>query len=445
MPDAYRWVPADPTEAHLNVVAAYDSATSSWLFQIMFGQVFGRAAAVVNFHRVQRIIVAMARRWLHLMVSMYYDDATLQDLHLARGRGQRYLRALFREIGLPLAAQKAVDLTKEADFLGLSHKVEHAFSRGELEFEPRAKLLEKAEGLLVQALEANLCTPAQASKIRGVLGFIFTGAYGRVGRGGQQALLQRQYSDSEPFTLRNALRRSLQYLLDTLQVLPRRSIRLCPDEQCPIIVASDGRADESGLPSVGVVLFDPMTQRRCAVAARISPELLGVWQNPTQPIALVEQAAVILGIIHFKDILRGRSVLWFEDNSAVLAGLVKGSSSAPELDQGVAVAHLLLAALQVRVWFEYVESASNWSDGVSRELDQDPWAKDNGFPVAMAQVPQWPWTTQGSDRARRVVQEADKKGSVPAASPWQSEPQVRQPTGPSERTAQVCFPAGRTS
>ena len=405
MPDAYRWVPADPKEAHLNVVAVYDCDAKEWVFQVMHGQVFGRAAAVVNFHRVQRIIVAMARRWLHLMASMYYDDATLQDLGVARGRGQRYLRALFRELGLPLAEHKQVDLNNEADFLGLTHDVSEALSSGELVFEPRKGLLAKAGELILQALHGNVCTPAQASKIRGVLGFVFTGTYGRVGRGGQQALLQRQYVDTEPFTLSHALRRSLRYLLDTLQVLPQRRVRLCGDESLPIIIASDGRADESGPPSVGVVLFDPQTGRRCAVAARITGDLLRAWGDPVQPIALVEQAAVLLGVCQFAGVLRGRPVLWFEDNAAVLAGLVKGSSSTADLDQGVAVIHLLLAALQVRVWFEYVESAANWSDGVSRELEKDPWAQANGFPVAIAEVPLWPWTVEADYRTQRVLQE----------------------------------------
>ena len=77
-------------------------------------------------------------------------------------------------------------------------------------------------------------------------------------------------------------------------------------------------------------------------------------------------------------------------------------------DQGVAVVHLLLAALQVRVWFEYVESAANWSDGVSRELEKDPWAQANGFPVAIAEVPLWPWTVEADYRTQRVLQEVSE-------------------------------------
>ena len=72
MPEAYRWVPADPREGALNVIATWSVDDNCWLFREMCGQVFGRVAAVINFHRVQRLLVAMIRRWLLVLCSMYY-------------------------------------------------------------------------------------------------------------------------------------------------------------------------------------------------------------------------------------------------------------------------------------------------------------------------------------------------------------------------------------
>ena len=121
MPEAYRWVPADPKEGALNVIATWSVDDDCWMYQEMFGQVFGKAAAVINFHRIQCLLVAMNRRWLLVLCSMYYDDASLQDLAAARGRSQRYVRALFRMVGLPSAQPKQVNLNMEADILGLNH------------------------------------------------------------------------------------------------------------------------------------------------------------------------------------------------------------------------------------------------------------------------------------------------------------------------------------
>eukprot|EP00972_Heterocapsa_arctica_P035360 5201714-Heterocapsa_arctica.AAC.1 len=74
----------------------------------------------------------MVRRWLLVMFSMYYDDASMQDLAKAKGRGQRCVRALFREVGLPLAPTKATDLNDEADFSGLCHNVKSTLQEGSI-------------------------------------------------------------------------------------------------------------------------------------------------------------------------------------------------------------------------------------------------------------------------------------------------------------------------
>ena len=337
-----------------------------------------------------------------MLFSMYYDDVSLQDLAAAKGRGQRYVRALFRIVGLPLQASKQVDLRGSADFLGMHHTVTNALEGGVLLFTPREQLLTKATELIQRRLQEDSCTPAQVSKIRGVLGFLFTGVYGRVGRGGQQPLLQRQYSDAPPWTLSHTLRRALIYLQDVLAAVQPRSVRLRGPDLPPVIIASDGRQDETSPPSIAALIFDPVGNHKVAVVAVIPPELMAVWGSSEHCIALVEQAAIILGLVTFGHMLQGRSLLWFEDNSAVLSGLIKGASSHALLDAGNATIHLLLASLQARAWFEYIESDANWSDGASRMLTADTWTRENGFVLQTRPVPLWPWSTQGSHRLHLV-------------------------------------------
>jgi hypothetical protein len=81
---------------------------------------------------------------------------------------------------------------------------------------PREALVVKAKQMLQERMKTYTTTPAEASKLRGVLGFTFTAYYGQVGRGGLTALLQRQYADSPPWANSHTLQRSYMYYWDLL-------------------------------------------------------------------------------------------------------------------------------------------------------------------------------------------------------------------------------------
>jgi hypothetical protein len=203
------------------------------------------------------------------------------------------------------------------------------------------------------------------------MGFLFTGHFGKVGRGGQHALLQRQYSDTEPWSLSFSLERSFTYYEHVMALSLRREVNLYTPTYPPIVVASDGRLDDRAPASVAVLIVDIATGSRKCIVAEIPQPLIDKWSVHEQYIALVEQAAVVMGVFEFAAELRQRDVIWFEDNSVVLSGLAKGSNHGEDLDAGCACIHLALAMLKARSWWEYVESKANWSDGASRLLERE--------------------------------------------------------------------------
>ncbi len=394
IPDAYRWVPSAPEEGYCNIVGVYDCARGRFVYQEIYGQVFGKTSAVVAFHRIQKLLTSAVRRWLQMLWSMYFDDGSLQDLSSARGRGQRYLRGTFRMFGVPLAVAKQVNLGSAADFLGLLHDVSATPTTGVVKFAPRDRMKEKVEQLIKERQQEGVTTPAQASKIRGVLGPCFAGYYGRIGRGGQHPLLQRQYWDAPPWNNSHSLERAYEYYLDLLQCDLRREVQVLKPPLVPLVIASDGRLDEADDGSVAMLVYDPVSGERQAVVGCIRAELRQAWdkQEGDKYIALVEQAAIILGISHFRAKLRNRDAVWYEDNAVVLAGLTKGASRDPYLDIGHSAIHLSLAHLRTRIWWEYVQSEANWADGPSRHLESDEWAKLHDFQICRAEIPTWPWS-----------------------------------------------------
>ena len=130
---------------------------------------------------------------------------------------------------------------------------------------------------MMDMLVRRSCSPAEAKKLMGTLGFEFTGYYGKVGRGGQQALIQRQYIDKLPWTLSTSLAHSFRYFLD-LQYCPlHRTIPLTSGPLPPIIVASDGRLDDEAPASVAMVMVDVVRQPELAVVGVIRDGLKQRW------------------------------------------------------------------------------------------------------------------------------------------------------------------------
>ena len=91
-----------------------------------------------------------------------------------------------------------------------------------------------------------------------------------------------------------------------------------------------------------------------------------------------------------------------QDNSNALGAMIKGTSGNQFADRSAIVVSLVAALLQARIWFEYVESESNWSDSASRKLGEDPFAKAFGFTLQEAPLPLWPWAEPVASFLTRV-------------------------------------------
>ena len=315
LPDAYRSVPVCEEHLRFNIVATYNVEIGVWQYQIVWGCLFGLSSSVMNFNPFSKFMAALARRWLFLLLSMFYDDATIQDLSCAKGRGQRYGQALFRMMGTPFNPKKSTSLCEEAEFLGLQHNVGEALSLGVVKFVPREKIVQKSQSLIDQCLESNYCTPAEASKIRGVRGFTMSAKYGKLGRVGMGPLKQRQYFDVEPFLLSGELRRSLHFCKAIDQCCPERVVNLRAAAVPPLVIASDGRVDDD-IASSAFLIFDPITNLKYGACNVVTQE----WRlvlGEQMGIQAVEAMPIVGALMMYPAVFRNRDVIWFEDRILV--------------------------------------------------------------------------------------------------------------------------------
>ena len=90
----------------------------------------------------------------------------------------------------------------------------------------------------------------------------------------------------------------------------------------------------------------------------------------------------------------------FVDNDAAVSALVRGSSKQPDAASIVHYIHWLLVHHNIRAWFEWVDTDSNPSDGLSRDGIHDEWSLRQGFDLCTAATPSWHSMDCAKDLAR---------------------------------------------
>ena len=117
-------------------------------------------------------------------------------------------------------------------------------------------------------------------------------------------------------------------------------------------------------------------------------------QEGAQPIAFCEAAMVPLAFIRWGNRLRGRNVVWYVDNTPAVSSFVKGTSSNERLEKIVGSLWIMAYHLNINIYFEWFDSKSNWSDGISRGFGKDEVAKRLNIKTSPVTVTDRPWTME---------------------------------------------------
>ena len=115
---------------------------------------------------------------------------------------------------------------------------------------------DKAEKMLSAHIAAYKLTPAEASKLRGLLQWADRGLTGRPCRGALTALTARQYYEKvRGHSLTPKLEEALGFLQTALQVMPDRKMLLGKEEEQPIVMSTDASTRKGGL-ILGILLME---------------------------------------------------------------------------------------------------------------------------------------------------------------------------------------------
>ena len=169
--------------------------------------------------------------------------------------------------------------------------------------------------------------------------------------------------------------------------LPEYDFEVLPGpEQRPALVWTDGASEElAPRPhTIGFVLATPkeggppLTEGRPGAevlaqhydlvhaSAEVPADVIAQLRSRKQQIAAVELFGVLAPYLSVPDMLRGRRVIHWIDNTSAVAASTKGYSKAPDSARIVHALHMRIASIRARVWFEYVRTKANVADEPSR-------------------------------------------------------------------------------
>ena len=278
---------------------------------------------------------------------------------------------MFKYFGVNLDEDKRKRMKAVQSFLGLLNDLARLPFEHHLVFGCRSSTRVKALTLLTLALQTDSMTPAQASKIRGVVTWLDTGLYGRPCRGLLGTFTARQYwEESTNWQLTSSLKLACLALQSMVQDMPDRMVNTFRRLEPPLIMYTDAAAQDRSI-RLGLLLMKPHVPALC-FSIDVPAAVVDAWAFRTQYIGQGELLAGPLALHVFQHELLGKSLIWFIDNQASLTAMLKGSSPVQDNSAMALIAAMQIARYRVSCWFEFVDSKANPSDPLSRGGYEDP-------------------------------------------------------------------------
>ena len=81
----------------------------------------------------------------------------------------------------------------------------------------------------------------------------------------------------------------------------------------------------------------------------------------------------------------------YVDNTSAMHSFVKGAASDVHLERIVTSMWIIAFHLETDIWFEWVDSGSNWADDLSRHLDRCEFSRSLGFLPVQIDDPFFQW------------------------------------------------------
>ena len=374
LPDAYRGLPVHPDHQRFSIISLFHPQRG-WQFSLLFGLAFGLGSAVVSFNRLPLFGIAMARRCTMSCSASYYDDQLALEFLPDFNVSQLGVQCVFKLLGAPPQPSKAFSPAANRYYLGTSVHTGDCALSAMVRFQPKLTTTHKILPLLDEACQSRLLARDLAGRLRGDLNWMYSMCAGFGGKLAGPLLSKCQQADSTTLSAEEI------YTLEMLRHLvanyrPREVPLLHRDS--PVLRVYSDASFEGGELRLGWVLFPPGCQP-VGGTCLVPPAVLQSWNVRQQQIFPGESLCGLLVPWLHPQSFCSADVVWFIDNESAVASLIKASSDQPDVHRIVQTSQAVLQALGARTWFEWIDTESNPSDGLSRDGLFDVWTQSQGW------------------------------------------------------------------
>ena len=335
------------------------------------GHCFGLLSAVTNYNSVSEFVTHGARRLLAVPCGHYFDDFATIHPQQGADSAKAALAWLSARLGFPLTKneQKNKAMLRSLTFVGVVTDMSR-FDVGWLSYELKEGRALSISNMLRGFLESRQISPSDLSSVAGKLQFAVSQLYGGVGRAALHDISHADPGDISEDS--SGLRAAMEFFVALLGLLRGRKRRLGRAQRCLVLVWSDamyGRGSGAApvhSSGVGFVVYDVASGERWSAGGECPAGIIASFTERLTHIGQLELLAELLPYLATPRRFAGADVIHFVDNTSAIYASIKGASSSADSARIVHMLHLLLAALDICVWFEYVPSKENIADAPSR-------------------------------------------------------------------------------
>lgn len=368
---AYKRWPTTERDMYLSCLVVMDPNRGPAGEPVVFiskALVFGTIGSVHGYCSFSQLLCILCNRLFLSPLLGYVDDfmgVEREDLIQSSFENIIWLHEI---LGVLLKEKKSIPPCLSTDILGLPVSINNDTKI--VLVIPSLERRTQGIAMLTDIISEKRLSKAVARKVGGKLSFLSGAIWGRLGRVAMYVLWQYTKYNKNPIVSIGDLI-YFKFLLEIVATAPPREIEMQPNVDERVIMWLDGAwaNDRGGVGGI-VVLVNKFgeTLKRFYFAEEVSKEIRESWQTQRrkQFNTQAEILACVMAIETFADIVFGKYLVIYEDNTGAQFNCLRGCARVPESAKLVATFWSLCSKYRAIPWFERVRTDANPGDNPSR-------------------------------------------------------------------------------